>query len=456
MFSAFPFFLSLNVSYGAWLLKPVLDYASSPNWSYPYAPGDIGDTYPYASGSSVDSSLDIEETGNMLVMVLAHARASGDGSLIGGYYQLLRTWADYLVNNTWLLRRKSVTSDRGSPANSTNLALKGIIAIGAMSQMSEAARQQEDAARYSSIARLYASSWASLAVGSDQHILAAFGDPDPSWTLAYNLFADKWLGTNLFNDSLLTSETKFIQHLFGSTKFSGGPSISYEDTDMNTAWIMFTAMAMNDDTVRDSLIDTLWTKLTAQLTPQRLSTILSPQPSRADEGGSPGVGAIFAPLAFAIPNVTIVVTDVDAGSDGPTVSKRPSGATQHSQASEPQIRRIAGAAAGGVCALLISGTAGFMLWHRGCCEKMYASEDGPRSLTEPTPYTFVSEYPEQNVQSLEQQAGYGSKLTRERTRAFVARSAIYSRDSTRAPIGGSPGAQEMLEVPPPTYYSAQR
>lgn len=53
----------------------------------------------------------------MLIMVLAHARATGDGSLIDRYvrstrlihsryiympeqYQLLKEWADYLANNT--------------------------------------------------------------------------------------------------------------------------------------------------------------------------------------------------------------------------------------------------------------------------------------------------------------------------------------------------------------------
>lgn len=42
LYAAFPLFLSVNASYGAWLLTPVLDYASSPGWQQPYAPRDIG------------------------------------------------------------------------------------------------------------------------------------------------------------------------------------------------------------------------------------------------------------------------------------------------------------------------------------------------------------------------------------------------------------------------------
>jgi hypothetical protein len=61
------------------------------------------------------------ESGNMLIMTYAHARASGDGSLISRYvrqgsnfcptepdglgqYPLLTRWADYLINSTLFIR----------------------------------------------------------------------------------------------------------------------------------------------------------------------------------------------------------------------------------------------------------------------------------------------------------------------------------------------------------------
>ena len=43
LYAAFPAFLSVNASYGAWLLRPVLDYAGSPGWAQAYAPKDIGE-----------------------------------------------------------------------------------------------------------------------------------------------------------------------------------------------------------------------------------------------------------------------------------------------------------------------------------------------------------------------------------------------------------------------------
>jgi len=35
----------------------------------------------------------------MLIMALAHARKSGDGTMLYNYYGLMRKWADYLVKN---------------------------------------------------------------------------------------------------------------------------------------------------------------------------------------------------------------------------------------------------------------------------------------------------------------------------------------------------------------------
>ena len=46
-------------------------------------------------------------------------------------------------------------------------------------------------------------------MGSDQHLLAAYGQSD-SWTLGYNLFADAWLGTNLVESSVGVLECSLL------------------------------------------------------------------------------------------------------------------------------------------------------------------------------------------------------------------------------------------------------
>ena len=113
-------------------------------------------------------------------MTYAHARASGDGSLISKYvrtrlvlvllrtnnigqYSLLTSWADYLTNSTLLIhdqyvyifiadnlndRQHRSSADGLTTNNQTNLAIKGIIAIKAMSKMSSVVNQAADAEKY--------------------------------------------------------------------------------------------------------------------------------------------------------------------------------------------------------------------------------------------------------------------------------------------------------------------
>jgi hypothetical protein len=52
----------------------------------------------------------------------------------------------------------------------------------------------------SAASQLY-SQWKNLALSSDQHVLAVYGQ-STSWTLGYNMFADVWLGTNLVDSSV--------------------------------------------------------------------------------------------------------------------------------------------------------------------------------------------------------------------------------------------------------------
>jgi hypothetical protein len=103
-------------------------------------------------------------------------------------------------------------------ANQTNLAIKGIIAIQAMADISQQLGVSSDADSYSVCTGLlivcmgaYCSQgqaqnlykqWKGLALAADEHLLAAYGDDSSSWSLGYNLFVDKWLGTNLIEPSV--------------------------------------------------------------------------------------------------------------------------------------------------------------------------------------------------------------------------------------------------------------
>ncbi|KAH9026781.1 hypothetical protein EDB84DRAFT_1501283, partial [Lactarius hengduanensis] len=181
LYSAFPAFMYIDPELGGLFLEPLFRLQASPNYTSPYAATDLGTEYPNVTVGNPDHDQGVEQSGNMLIMTYAYARASGDGSLISRYYSLLTSWADYLSNSTLLIHNQC-----------------GIIAIKAMSIMSSIVKQAADVDKYSSAAASLYTQWKSLALASDQHLLATYGQAD-SWTLGYNLFADVWLGTGVID-----------------------------------------------------------------------------------------------------------------------------------------------------------------------------------------------------------------------------------------------------------------
>ncbi|KAH9021481.1 hypothetical protein EDB84DRAFT_1274954 [Lactarius hengduanensis] len=202
LYSTFPAFMYIDPDLGGLLLEPLLRLQASPKYTNPYAAPDLGAQKPVTCCATEDMHIadQSQESGNMLIMTCAHARASGDKSLISRYYDLLTSWADYLSDST-LLTHDQYSTEGWSTDNQTNLAIKGIIAIKAMSQMSSFVNKTTDFEKYSnSSSRLYAQ-WKDLALAGDKHLLGTYGKMG-SWTLGYNLFADVWLNTSIIEPSV--------------------------------------------------------------------------------------------------------------------------------------------------------------------------------------------------------------------------------------------------------------
>ncbi|KAN0137090.1 protein of unknown function (DUF1793) domain containing protein [Lactarius tabidus] len=303
LYSAFPAFMYLDPKLGGLLLEPLLRLQASPKYTIPYAAPDLGLTFPHATISNSAHNQGVEDSGNMLIMTYAHARASGDDSLITTYYSLLTSWADYLSNTT-LLIHDQFSADGLTTDNQTNLAIKGIIAIEAMSKMSSIVSQASDVDKYSKTAANLYAQWKNLALIDDLHLLAAYGLVD-SWTLGYNLFADVWLGTNVVDSSVYDGQSSFLNNLFTSNfsnTTSGMPvdNIGSDIGFVGVVWDMFVVAMTPNQNLRTNLISNLY----------------SPGLSHAGQGGllgicirraainftsspsSPGEGAMYAPLAL--------------------------------------------------------------------------------------------------------------------------------------------------------------
>ncbi|KAH9052374.1 hypothetical protein EDB87DRAFT_1722946, partial [Lactarius vividus] len=301
LYSAFPAFMYIDPELGGLFLEPLFRLQASPNYTSPYAAADLGLEYPNVTVGNPYHNRGVEQSGNMLIMTYAHARASGDGSLISRYYSLLTSWADYLSNST-LLNHDQSSADELSTNNQTNLAIKGIIALEAMSKMSSIIEQTADVDKYSVLAASLYTQWKSLSLASDQHLFATYGQAD-SWTLGYNLFADVWLGTGVVESSVYSNHSTFVENLTSTSTFSHfGLPVDSLGSDLSasvSSWNLFVAAMTPNQSLRTELISRVHNRASYNTSAGVFPLNYDSTSGTAILGrASPAQGAMYAPLAL--------------------------------------------------------------------------------------------------------------------------------------------------------------
>ncbi|KAI2463986.1 DUF1793-domain-containing protein [Annulohypoxylon bovei var. microspora] len=244
IFPAFPFFLYTNPQWLAYLLEPLLEHQLSGQYPNDYSMHDLGTHFPNATGhgDGRDEYMPVEECGDMLIMGLALVNALRDNTqpafaraapqealplsmestkrpvLVNPYgmdrtwedmgttgekaaakwvnrsYKLWKQWTGYLVRESLIPANQLCTDDfAGWLANQTNLALKGIIGIKAMSEIANVVGKETESKWYSDIADEYIDKWQDLGLSRDKtHAKLAYTWYG-SWTTLYNIFADALL-----------------------------------------------------------------------------------------------------------------------------------------------------------------------------------------------------------------------------------------------------------------------
>ncbi|KAM7186099.1 protein of unknown function (DUF1793) domain containing protein [Rhypophila sp. PSN 637] len=240
IFPAFPFFLYTNPKWLAYLLEPLLEHQGSGQYPNKYSMHDLGTHFPNATGhgDGRDEYMPVEECGNMLIMGLALANAlkydthpaftvtpAGPDTVaisstkkwpglvdaygvdspttkspeaaekwLTKYYKLWDQWTGYLVRESLIPANQLSTDDfAGWLANQTNLALKGIVGIRAMSEIADIVGKDDEAKSYRKIAYKYVSKWQEYGISRDgTHAKLAYTWYG-SWTTLYNLYADSLL-----------------------------------------------------------------------------------------------------------------------------------------------------------------------------------------------------------------------------------------------------------------------
>lgn len=268
-YPSIPMFLVYNTELAKGLMRPILHYAASDSWPYPFAPHDVG-RYPilngqaYSRGLKPEWQMPVEECGNMLLMACAVALAEKNTDFITEHKALFGTWAEYLFENG-LDPESQVTSDdfAGHIAHNCNLSIKATMALGAYSKICEMLDEKALAEKYLTKAQKMAEFWVKNAANDDGSFRLAFDRPN-SYSLKYNAVWDTVFDMKLLPKNAMQGE---LESYLRRAKPYGMPLIDTSDFT-NSGWIAWAATMADNKDLFEKLMDPVW--LCFNISPSRV------------------------------------------------------------------------------------------------------------------------------------------------------------------------------------------
>lgn len=258
-YPSIPLFLKYQPQLIFGMMRPLIRYASSPEWPFSFAPHDAG-RFPllngqvYSGGTDPTDQMPVEECGNMLLMTAAATRASKDRTFANSAWDLLTLWAKYLREKGLDPDNQLCTDDFAGPlAHNCNLSIKAILGVGAYGLLLQDRGNEAEGEEWLEEARNMAKKWVETAGNGDGTYRLAFDQPN-TFSMKYNAVWDQLLGMDIFPEGTWEKE---LRSYLGRLNPYGMPldnRAGYTKSD----WTVWVASMMDKKEDFQTMIARLW------------------------------------------------------------------------------------------------------------------------------------------------------------------------------------------------------